>query len=251
MPRQPSDLLSSSTALREAANALRSAIKERLPDAVEKIGTTTAAALDAAQTAIEGIENRLRRLGEPNTPDPLRRASLVVSGDRIRGGVSVSGVLESVRGQSVDLTLENQTGYIYSRDHGTGALLDLVLNGSVTVQASGDFNVNGRYLQNGAPIRIYTTQAVLTASRAPGAVYQNTTGKSMLVVACWDLANKASTLRYVSDTSATPTTEVAQISNSSPQGVTVELFCVVLPNYYYSCQIVSGGPNLVSWVEYT
>jgi hypothetical protein len=250
MPRQSPELIASSAGLRGAANALRSAVKEALPDAVEKIALAAATAFEGTQTAIEGLESRLRRLGEPNTPDPLRRAPLLVSGDRISGGASISGTLGSVRGQTLDLTLQKQTGTIASYDHNTGSYLPLVLNGGVTVDANGNINITGHFQRNGVDLAI-TNQSVVTASRAAGVVYQNTTGKTMFILACWDLAAKNSTLRFVSDTTTTPSIEVAQIADASPNGVIVEMFCLVLPNYYYSCQVVAGGPNLVSWVEYT
>jgi hypothetical protein len=250
MPRQQPEILGSASSLRSMANTLRSAIKENLPDALEKIANASATAFEGTQTAIEGLEARLRRLAEPNVSDPMRRAPLVVSGDRLHGGVSVRGPLNSARGQSLDLTLENQTGYIYARDHIKNVLLDLVLNGTVTATAGGDLNITGHYQRNGTSL-VIANQSIVTGSRAIGGIYQNTTGKTMFVLACWDLAGKNTTLRFVSDANPAPGTEVAQIANASPQGVTVEMFCLVLPNYYYSCQAVAGGPNLVSWVEYT
>jgi hypothetical protein len=136
MSRQQPQTLPSAPSLRGAANALRSAAKERLTDAIQKIAATTADALDGTQTAIEGLEGRLRRLAEPNVTDPKHRSPLLVSGDRIIGGVSIQGLLQSVKGQSLDMTFTNQTGTIASMDHQTGGYLALVLAGNGVVLSS-------------------------------------------------------------------------------------------------------------------
>jgi hypothetical protein len=133
MPRQQPQLLASSPNLRGTANALRSAIKEALPDAMEKIATASAFAFEGVQTAIENLEARLRRLSEPNPPDPLHRTPLLVSGDRIQGGINISGELGVVRGQSVDVTFQNLTGSVTSYDHQAGKYLPLVLSGAGVV----------------------------------------------------------------------------------------------------------------------
>ena len=133
MPRQQPELLASSSGLRGAANALRSAVKENLPDAMSKIANAAAAAFEGTQTAIENLEARLRRLSEPNMPDPLHRTPFLVSGDRIQGGVNISGQLGVVRGQSVDVTFHDLTGYVSSYDHQAGAFLPLVLSGAGVV----------------------------------------------------------------------------------------------------------------------
>ena len=130
MPRQQPQLLTSSPNLRGVANALRSAIKEALPDAMEKIANAAALAFEGTQTAIESLESRLRRLGEPNLSDPLHRTPILVSGDRIRGGINISGQLGTVRGQSVDITFEKLAGYVASYDHQASKYLPLVLSGA-------------------------------------------------------------------------------------------------------------------------
>jgi hypothetical protein len=136
MPRQQPQTLSSSPGLRGAAAALRSAVKESLPDAMEKIANATAGALEGMATGLESLEARLRRLSTPNVPDPLRRTPLLVSGDRILGGVNVQGALSTVRGQSLDLTFANQTGTVESKDHVSGNNLPLVLKGTGVVISS-------------------------------------------------------------------------------------------------------------------
>jgi len=136
MPRQQPEILASVASLRGVANTLRSAVKEKLPDALEKIANSAANAFEGAQTAIESLESRLRLLGEPNMFDPKHRTPMLVSGDRIRGGISVQGPLETLRGQSLDLTFANQVGTVESVDHQTGGYLQLVLKGAGVVFSS-------------------------------------------------------------------------------------------------------------------
>ena len=133
MPRQQSQILASVASLRGVANTLRSAVKENLPDAMQKIANATATAFDGAQTAIETMEARLRQLGEPNTSDPGLHSPLLVSGDRIRNGINVQGELGVVRGQSLDLTFEKQAGTVASFDHVAGKYMPLILSGAGVV----------------------------------------------------------------------------------------------------------------------
>jgi hypothetical protein len=118
------------------------------------------------------------------------------------------------------------------------------------LDVAGDVNVSGHYYRAGIPIAI-ATQAVVTGSRAAGVVYQNTTSKTLFVVATWNLAGTNSTIDFVCDASNPPTTLISQISYAQPQVVISQLFCMVLPNYYYECQVSGGTPTLVAWVEYS
>lgn len=133
MPRQQSHSLASVASLRGVANTLRSAVKENLPDALSKIANASATAFEGAQTAIEGLEQRLRQLGEPNVSDPGFHAALLVSGDRVRNGINVQGGLGVVRGQSLDLTFEKQVGTVASFDHVASKYMPLVLAGAGVV----------------------------------------------------------------------------------------------------------------------
>jgi len=81
-------------------------------------------------------------------------------------------------------------------------------------------------------------------------VYQNTSGKTLFVNTFWNLGGKNSTLTCVSDAVDPPTTTVAQINSNATAQSVVQLFFMVLPNYYYECQVSAGTPNLVVWVEY-
>jgi hypothetical protein len=133
MPRQQSQSLASVSSLRGVANTLRSAVKENLPDAMNKIANGCATAFEGAQTAIEGLEQRLRQLGEPNVSDPAFHSPLLVSGDRIRNGMNVQGGLGVVRGQSLDLTFEKQVATVASFDHVASKYMPLVLAGAGVV----------------------------------------------------------------------------------------------------------------------
>lgn len=113
--------------LRSSAQAVRSAISGQ-SGAIADALTAIAAALDQVQAAVESLEGKNRELASPDTNDPRRRSTAYVSGDRIIGGISVQGVLPSVAGQSLDLTLQNQVGTIAATDHNTGGPLGLLLN---------------------------------------------------------------------------------------------------------------------------
>jgi hypothetical protein len=99
----------------------------------------------------------------------------------------------------------------------------------------------------GLPI---TSQSVVTGSRAAETVYQNTTGKTLCVSTCWNLAGNNSALSAHSDAANPPTTEVGRVSDSSPQAEMEQLFVVVLPGNYYLFHVLTATVTLVSWVEY-
>jgi hypothetical protein len=116
--------------LRSSAQAVRSAISGQ-SGAIADALTAIAAALDQVQAAVESLEGKNRELASPDTNDPRRRSTAYVSGDRIIGGISVQGVLPSVAGQSLDLTLADQIGTIVATDHNTGDILPIVLGSKV------------------------------------------------------------------------------------------------------------------------
>jgi len=112
-----------------------------------------------------------------------------------------------------------------------------------------DVSITGHFYRNGVQLSI-SSQNVVTATRAANTVYQNTTGKTMFIMTCWDLGGRNSTLSALSDSANPPTTEVAQIADSSTSSTTVELFFMVLLNNFYNCSVTAGSPTLISWVEY-
>ena len=98
----------------------------------------------------------------------------------------------------------------------------------------------------------FTSQNIVTGSRAANIAYQNTAGKGMLVSACWDLAGKTTTLSFLSDAANPPTTEVARIADIAPQtGNIAQVFTMVLAGNWYLLSEPTGAAVLIVWVEYT
>jgi hypothetical protein len=119
-----------------------------------------------------------------------------------------------------------------------------------TVDITGDLNVSGHFYRAGVE-KFVQNQNVVTSSRAAEAVYQNTSGELMYVNTSWNMPGKTATLTFYSDLSNPPTTMVAQMTDTTAQGNTLQLFCIVLPGYYYQCHAAASGPVLVCWVEYS
>lgn len=83
-----------------------------------------------------------------------------------------------------------------------------------------------------------------TSTRVLGTVYQNTTGKSVVVSVTASTSTGGVVLAFC-DTNSTPTTGIASGGNIAGAADLVEVTFIVLPNYY--CK-VSGG-SLSIWVE--
>lgn len=138
MPRQNPNLLSSAANLRGAAAAIRAAVGSGSFEDLKSALTAAAGAFEQAEGAFSSLEQRLRDLGEANVNDPRRPAGVLVSGDRIRGGVQVQGGLRSVMGQGMDLTFETAVSRVQSYDHGADGYLELDIDGlGVTINAHG------------------------------------------------------------------------------------------------------------------
>jgi hypothetical protein len=90
----------------------------------------------------------------------------------------------------------------------------------------------------------FSTQNVVTASRAIGTVYQNTTGKTIFVVVT--LVSTSGWQYAYTDASNPPTTIVAGVSYNS---TAFTLAFMVLPNNYYKIG-TSGSASLNYWVEW-
>lgn len=117
----------------------------------------------------------------------------------------------------------------------------------------GNINVSGgQYLQNGSPLSLggVTTQNVVTASRALGTTYQNTTGKPMCVSVSAVQSGGSVILTANADSASTPNTQVATIQGASGAGVVMQLVFWVLPNNYYRVFINAGSPTLSIWTEW-
>lgn len=152
MPRQNAATTGSAVNLRAAAQSIRASASSGSFDDLTKALSQAASAFDDAQNAIEVIESRIRDLAQPNTNFTNRQAPMTVSGDRIRGGVQVQGLLLNVMGQGVDYTFGSQVGSIVAYDHGAGTYLALDIDGSPLV-------LNGR---SGAAVAIGGTVTLAT-----------------------------------------------------------------------------------------
>lgn len=138
MPRQNPSLLPSAANLLAAAGSIRAALSAGDFEGLKKGLTSAADGFEQAGAAIATLERRLRDLGQPNVDLSGRSAPVVVSGDRILGGIPVQGILPNLAGQSLDLTFASQVAHVTSMDHGTGGYLELDLDGlGVTINAHG------------------------------------------------------------------------------------------------------------------
>jgi hypothetical protein len=91
----------------------------------------------------------------------------------------------------------------------------------------------------------FSSQNVVTGSRAIGTVYHNTTGKTMFVLATVT-AGTGATLAAITDSNSAPTTVVGEeVVNS---GFPASIGFMVLSNNYY--KITAAGDTLTYWVEW-
>ena len=94
----------------------------------------------------------------------------------------------------------------------------------------------------------FSNQRVVTGSRALATPYQNTTGKAMHVVV--STTGVSGTVYAYSDSTATPSTEIAQVTvgftgTGTPLDTGTLSFMVIPGNYYQ----VSGGSAIACWTE--
>lgn len=141
-------------------------------------------------------------------------------------------------GLNKPLCLNRQGGLV-----GVGMVPAYTLDVNGTVRATA-FIGNGSGLTGIAGGGV-TVQNVVTGSRATGTVYQNTTGKAMLVTASILVGAGMTTQTYV-DATSNPTTLVADVSNSGASTARQAMSFWVLPNYYY--RLVTG--TVAAWVEW-
>ncbi len=93
-----------------------------------------------------------------------------------------------------------------------------------------------------------STQNVVTGSRAFTTVYQNTSGKPMMVAVTVSYSSNFANISAYTDSSASPSTVVAQVgpSGSSPVG----LAFWVLPGNYYKVTASGSGLAVTVWTEW-
>jgi hypothetical protein len=94
---------------------------------------------------------------------------------------------------------------------------------------------------------LFSTQAVVTGSRAFTTVYRNTSGKTMLVHVGGTAAGNAHDVKAYSDNNAAPSTLVAEGGGATGRAGGVSF--MVLNNNYYKV-IAAGAPTLEIWTEW-
>lgn len=110
-----------------------------------------------------------------------------------------------------------------------------------TLMVQGNIGGSGNLVNTFAPLR---TQNVVTGSRALTTIYQNLTGRSMVV--CVSVNSGVSgTVAVLTDASATPSTTV--LNSASAASLEDAVTFTVLNNNYY--QVTSGGA-LQIWTEW-
>ena len=98
-----------------------------------------------------------------------------------------------------------------------------------------------------------TTQNVVTANRAIGAVYQNTTGKAMVVMATVNIGSASpAVVQAQSDGSNPPTTNVGYWQIYNTPSTTVAITFVVLSGNFYKVGAYGGAgpPVILCWTEW-
>ena len=116
--------------------------------------------------------------------------------------------------------------------------------GSFTTDSSSNFvGVNSDV----SPPGPFSTQNIVTASRAQGSVYQNNTGKTMEVNVVI-VINNGTTISAYSDASSSPSTVVSQFSSATNGLVFTFSFMVLNGNYY---EISTGSSAISKWTEWS
>jgi hypothetical protein len=95
-----------------------------------------------------------------------------------------------------------------------------------------------------------TVQAVVTASRAVGTVYRNTSARPMFVTSSFYYTGAiADVLHVYSDASNPPTTEVAKMNMAGADNVPIPISFVVLPGNYYEVDSAAAA-TVYCWTEW-
>jgi hypothetical protein len=132
--------------------------------------------------------------------------------------------------------LSTGTGYTTSLTVGTAANNLVQLNSSGQLPA-----VSGANLTNLPATTSFTSQNVVTGSRALGTIYRNTTGKTMFVTVSVNCTNY--TVTALTDSSSSPSTVVASCQGSQYGSLSF----MVLNNNYYE---VTTAYSLQCWTEW-
>jgi hypothetical protein len=137
----------------------------------------------------------------------------------------ITGVPDIARGSGLTVNSVPRVSSLNPSVLGPGALTDDGSNLKTTLPIKfPDNSVQSTAAVNNAP----TTQTVVTASRAAGTVYQNTTGKVM-----WVMISSQSAGSAITDSNPSPTKTVAYISVSNGAIDEETITFLVLPGNYY------------------
>ncbi len=96
---------------------------------------------------------------------------------------------------------------------------------------------------------VFKTQNIVTGSRTFGTIYQNTTGKTMMITVATTLGSGEG-LYGESGAVSPPTSAVAEIYNNGLPQIYSSMSFMVIPGNYYRVQITNGAPSLICWTEW-
>jgi len=167
----------------------------------------------------------------PQTTDPLGTDLLVVETDPTGAKVTKASTINNIRIDRLKEGEDNMNLNVNTTRHG------------LCPKAPNDTT---KFLRGDAswavPSGPFSSQNVVTGSRALETVYQNTTGKVMMIAVT---VTMTSGWAYAyTDSNASPSTIVAGVSWNSAG---LELVFIVLPGNYYK---VTGTASLNYWVEW-
>jgi hypothetical protein len=114
--------------------------------------------------------------------------------------------------------------------------------GTYGLDVAGDVNCTGVYRVNGTPIANITTQT--SPGRALNTVYQNATGKPMMVMVTVTIGT-SSVFNIYTDAANPPTTPAGGANVTGASSVS---FWVMPGNFYRV--VLTGTGNLNTWVEW-
>jgi hypothetical protein len=173
--------------------------------------------------------------------------SALITGSAGAIGPSGSG-LTLVSSSTTDLTVVStpSSATITAVNAGTGGTNTILrLNSSGYLPA-----LNGSLLTN---LSFFSSQNVVTGSRnlssSGNHVYQNTTGKTMLVTVSISCSGNNTNPIVKTDSSATPTTAVLGTYNASNTNAWLTITFIVLNNNYYLVETAGAG-TLQYWTEW-
>jgi hypothetical protein len=122
------------------------------------------------------------------------------------------------------------------------------------VDVAGDVNITGTYRVGGTPISAggFSTQNVVTGSRAIDTTYTNSGSTPMLVTA--SIGQQATSSGFVktgAPPTTPPTTTIATLTNGSAVQIIAHITFIVMPGHKYGVFTNAGTLTVAAWVEWT